>query len=368
MMKKSFILILCGLFIYSACQSGAEEEKERIVAVKAFTIEPDSIAAYLEISGNLEAVNDALVISQVSEKMNRILQPVGSRVRKGEIIANLENQIWEESLKQASASLESIKARHDQIRMDYERYQRLYEEKAVSQQQWEKIRSSWQEAEASLAQLNAAYQQARVQFENSYIKAPFDGVVGSLFFDVGQMVPIGQPVAKIINTNLMKAKLNIPDINIRDLKTGQTVIANFPSLPGRSFTGVLQSADPAIDPLSRTVEIEVIYQNKNDLLKSGMYGQFLIELEKKTGVVVLPDNAVISRTAVEIDRNTGELITSKKHFVFLINNDSAHEVTVETGIYSYGRTEIVSGIKPGDQVIIVGQRIVKDGQKVKIVN
>ena len=367
-MNKLLILACTAALMLAACKSSGEEEAERVVSIKTFTITPDSIASYLEISGNLEAVNDALVISQVSEKLDRILKPAGKQVKKGEIIAVLENTIWEESLKQAGASLESIKARHEQVRMDYERYQRLYEEKAVSQQQWEKIRSSWQETEASLAQISAAYQQARVQFENTYIKAPFDGVVGSLFFDIGQMVPVGQPVAKIINTNLMKAKLNIPDMYIRQLMIGQNVIADFPSVPGGSFTGVLQSLDPAIDPLSRTVEIEVTYQNTDDLLKSGMYGRFRIELEKKTGVVVLPENAVISRTSVAIDTTTGELITSKKSFVFVVNSETAREVQVETGIESNGRIEITDGVTPGDRIIVVGQRIVKNGQKVRIVD
>jgi len=367
-MKRVFIAMIGSFILLNACQTDAEEEVERTVPVKIFTPGPDSIASYLEISGNLEAVNDALVISQVSEKMDRIIKPVGSRVKKGDIIAVLDNQIWDESLKQAHASLESITARHEQVKMDYERYQRLYEEKAVSQQQWEKIRTSWQEAEATLAQLNAAYQQARVQFENTYIKAPFDGVVGSLFYDVGQMIPLGQPVAKIINTNLMKARLNIPDNHIRQIDVGQTVIARFPSLPEKSFSGILESADPAIDPLSRTVEVEVNYQNQDGLLKSGMYGQFLIELDRKTGVIVLPENAVISRTAVNIDRKTGELKTSKKYFVFIVNSDSAREVAVEPGIESYGRLEIISGLSFGDQVIVMGQRIVKDGQRVAIVN
>ncbi len=367
-MKIVLIAMIGSLLLLNACQTDAEEAIERTVPVKIFTPEPDSIASYLEISGNLEAVNDALVISKVSEKMDQIIKPVGSRVKKGDIIAVLENQIWDESLKQAHASLESIKARHEQVKMDYDRYKRLYEEKAVSQQQWEKIRTSWQEAEATLAQLNAAYQQARVQFENTYIKAPFDGVVGSLFYDVGQMIPIGQPVAKIINTNLMKARLNIPDIHIRKIEIGQTVIARFPSLPEKSFSGIVASADPAIDPLSRTVEIEVNYQNQDGLLKSGMYGQFLIELERRTAVTVLPENAVISRTAVDIDRTTGELKTSKKYFAFIVNSDSAREIEVLPGIESYGRLEIISGISFGDQVIVMGQRIVKDGQKVRIVN
>jgi RND family efflux transporter MFP subunit len=360
-------ILIIALYVLTACQQNDENNIEKPVPVKIFDVRPDALANYLEIGGNLEAQNDALIFCQVSDEMKKIYKPVGSQIKKGEIIAELENQIWKETLNQAEASLNSITARHEQVKSDYERYGRLFEERAISQQQWEKIRSAMQETEATMAQLKAAYQQANEQYLNTYIKAPFDGVVGSLYFDVGQMVTMGRPVAKIVNTDLMKARLNIPDIHINKLHLGQKVIATFPAVPDKEFIGIINQADPAIDPLSRTVEVEVIFQNKEQNLISGLYGLFKLELVQKTDILIIPEHAMIRRTQLEIDKRTGETSTRQQYFVFVVQNDTARQVEVIPGLESEQRVEIASGLESGDQVIIVGQKIVKDGRWVKII-
>jgi membrane fusion protein, multidrug efflux system len=367
-MKTCFrsILIISFLFL-AACEQNADDTIEKPVPVKVFNVKPDTLANYLEISGNLEAQNDALVFCQVSEEIKKIYKPVGSYVKKGETIAELENQIWKETLNQAQASLNSITARHEQVKSDYERYGRLYEERAISQQQWEKIRSSMQETEATMAQLKAAYEQAYEQYLNTYIKAPFDGIVGSLYFDVGQMASIGQPVAKIVSTYLMKARLNVPDIHITKLRLGQKVIATFPAVPDKEFVGVINQADPAIDPLSRTVEVEVIFQNKEQNLISGLFGLFKLELIQKNDVLIIPEHAIIRRTQLEIDKQTGETSTRQQYFVFVVQNDTARQIEVIPGLESDQRIEISSGLESGDQLIIVGQKIVKEGRWVTII-
>jgi membrane fusion protein (multidrug efflux system) len=367
-MKKfaKSLIILLSLFLIT-CQQNEKNNVEKAIPVKVFAVHPDSLSTYLEISGNLEAQNDALIYSQVSEELKRIHKRVGTYVQKGEIIAELENQIWKETLNQAQASLNSITARHAQVKSDYERYKRLYEERAISQQQWEKIRSSMQETDATLAQLNAAYQQAHEQYLKTYIKAPFDGIVGSLYFDVGQMIAAGQPVAKIVNTDLMKARLNIPDIHINKLHLGQNVVAAFPALPGKQFTGIINQADPAIDQMSRTVEVEVMFQNRNNELISGLFGLFKLELIRKENVLVIPEHAIIRRTQLEINRDTGETSTQQQYFVFVVQKDTAQQVEVIPGLESEQRMEIVSGLNSGDQVIILGQKIVKDGRWVTII-
>jgi membrane fusion protein (multidrug efflux system) len=367
-MKTHIIWILLFSLIFISCQENEEDSVEKPVPVKVFKVAPDTLANYLEISGNLEAQNDALIFCQVSDEVKKIYKPVGSSVKKGETIAELENQIWKETLNQAQASLNSITARHEQVKSDYERYGRLYQERAISQQQWEKIRSSMQETEATMAQLKAAYQQANEQYLNTYIKAPFDGIVGSLYFDVGQMVAMGQPVAKIVNTDLMKARLNIPDIHINKLHIGQKVIATFPAIPDKKFTGIIHQADPAIDPLSRTVEVEVIFQNEQNDLISGLFGLFMLELIQKNDILIIPEYAMIRRTQLEINNRTGETSTRQQFFVFVVEKDTARQVEVVPGLESDQRVEIVSGLNSGDQVIIVGQKIVKDGRWVAIIN
>lgn len=366
-MKDIGNIILISILLLLSCSKEKEETVETIVPVRVFTVRPDSISSFLEITGNLEAVNDAVVVSRISEKLNKIVKNVGSVVKKNETIALMENQIWRESLNQAEASLRSIEARHQQVKQDYERYKRLFDEKAVSQQQWERIRSSMQEADASLAQLQAAYSQARERFEETYIKAPFDGTVGSFYFDEGDMIQMGQSVAKIVNTNLMKAKLNIPDLYINKLSEQQSIYAKFPALSNLQFEGRVNRIDPAIDPLSRTIEVETIFNNKDNILKSGMYGLFQIEIEKQQNTFVLPDNAVLHHTEVKINPATGSTYTEKNHYVYVVNSDTAAQVPVKIGIESENYFEIIEGLDEGDNVIIVGQRVVKPGQKVTII-
>lgn len=364
---KNILKIILSIFLLAGCQNSENETAEKPVPVKVYQVKPDNISSYLEITGSLEARDDAIIYSQVSEEMKQILKPVGSPVNAGETIAILKNNLWQEALKQARASLESIEARHSQVKSDYDRYQRLYDEKAISQQQWEKIRSAMQETEASLAQVRAAYQQANEQFLKTYIQAPFAGIVGSLYFDEGQMIAMGQPVAKIINTRLMKARLNIPDIHIQKLHIGQNVEAVFPVWPDMIFTGSIRQIDPAIDPFSRTVEAEVIFENKDNRLQSGLYGQFKLELESKNNVVIIPENSLMRRTQVEINPETGETSTVKQYFVFVVNSDTARQVEVSPGLESDGRVEVTSGLTENDQVIIVGQKIVKNGRLVTII-
>jgi membrane fusion protein (multidrug efflux system) len=367
MFKYIIPIIITGLLLFSACQKSQENNVVKVVPVQVMKLSPDSISSFLEITGNLRAGNDAYVFSTITEKLVRIIRNVGARVKKDEIIAEFDNKIWKEALNQAQAALESMQARQEQIKQDYVRYERLYKEDAVSQQQWEKIRSSMQEADANIAQLEAQYAQAKQKFDDTYIRAPFDGVVGSLLYDVGETVPMGQPVAKIINTNLMKAKLNIPDIHMNKIHPEQAVYADFPALPDKHFKGIINRIDPAIDPVSRTIEVEAIFENQNNELKSGMYGLFHIEIGKSINSIVIPDNAVINRTEVKVNNETGATYTEIRHYVFIAQNDSAKMVEVHTGLASGDKIEISHGLQFGEDVIIVGQKIVKDGQKVDII-
>ena len=367
MPRKLISLFILGFLFFIACQKSQQNTAERVVPVQVLKLSPDSISSFLEITGNLRAGNDAYVFSTITEKLVRIVRDVGAKVKKDEIIAELDNKIWKEGLNQARAVLESMQARQEQIKQDYERYERLYKQKAVSQQQWEKIQSSLQEANANIAQLEAQYAQAKQKYDDTYIKAPFDGVVGSLLYDVGETVPMGQPVAKIINTNLMKAKLNIPDIHMNKIQPEQAVYADFPASPDKHFKGIINRIDPAIDPVSRTIEVEAIFENQNNDLKSGMYGLFHIEIGKSKNTIVIPDNALINRTEVKVNNETGATYTEIRHYVFVAQDDSARMVEVQTGLASGDKIEINQGVQFGEDVIIVGQKIVKDGQKVDII-
>ncbi|NOX89058.1 MAG: efflux RND transporter periplasmic adaptor subunit [Calditrichaeota bacterium] len=365
---KRFAVISLGLLLWLVgCKSNTEKNPEKIVPVTVLKVKPDSIATFTEITGNLKAERDALVISQTSERLLEILKPVGSRVKINEVIARLDNRLLQQGKNQAEAALKSARARYESVKQDYQRYQRLFKEKAISDQQWEQVKTGMREAEAAVEQMEAAYAQARERYENSFIKAPFSGIVGSIYFDVGQMIPAGQPVAKIINPEFMKARLYVPDVYYNQLKINQDVIGVFPVLPEKQFKGKIVKIDPAIDPQSRTVTTEVIFENKQNSLTSGMYGLFKIKLSEKTNTIVIPDNALLTRTEVKIDPKTGKTVAQKQKYVFIVVDDRAQKIAVDTGLTSGDRVEITKGLRRGDLVVIVGQNTVKDGQKVRVI-
>ena len=368
-MKKALgLLLIGGLILLLSCSKGEEKGKEIVVSVKTFTLQPDSISAFLEITGGLEAGHDALVYSTIAEELVEIRKQVGSWVQKDEIIAVQDNDLWKEILKQAEAGLASAQARFDQARNDYQRFERLYREKAISQQQWEQVKAAYQDAESGLRRAKAAYLQSKEQYENTFIRAPFSGVVGTFNFEVGEMIPAGQPVARIVNNRIVKAELYVPDIHMGRLKIGQTVLGIFPNYPRRRFYGRVTRIDPTIDPLSRTFRVMVSFENNEGTLKSGMFGRFYITTEFHPEALVVPDNAVITRTELKVDPQTGETYTVPRKFVFVVEDSTARLRPVKTGIESRGRVEIVEGLQVGDEVIVVGQKVVKDGQKVRVIS
>ena len=369
MVKRVVLLfLLAALFVVTSCKSNKKENAVKSIPVRVLTVRPDSISTYVEVTGNLEAGQDALVLSKTSERLVEILKPAGSSVRENDVIARLNNNLLKQAKLQAEAGLKSARARYQNVKSDFERYQRLYQSKAISDQQWQKMKSAMQEAEAGLQQMEAAYAQAEERYEDSFIKAPFSGIVGSIYFDPGQMVGMGQPVAKIINPKLMKAKLYIPDLYLREIKLDQVVQASFPVIKGRVFKGRIVRIDPAIDPMSRTILAEVTFGNQDRALTSGLYGLFKIKTHERKHTIVIPDNAILSRTEVKVNKQTGETYSIKKNFVFVVQADSARLVQVQKGL-SYGdRVEITKGLQIGDNVIIVGQFSLKEGEKVVIRN
>ncbi|WP_456408752.1 efflux RND transporter periplasmic adaptor subunit [Caldithrix abyssi] len=365
-MQKIIIWLMFFAFLI-ACQKKTERVVERAVPVSVLVIKPDSIRTFIEITGSLQASNDALVYSRLSEEVKEIVKPVGSKVRKGAVIVRLDDSMVLQAKKQAEAALASARARYQKVKQDFERYQRLYKQQAISQQQWQQMQAAMQEAEAALRQMEANLAQVSEQFEHSLIKAPFDGLVGSVYFDVGQMAAAGQPVVKIINPDLMKAKLYIPDSYYHRLKVGQKVYAHFPAQAGKEFTGQIIRIDRAIDPTSRTVAVEAIFPNEHGLLTSGLYGLFKIELQVRRRTVVVPDNAILSQTSVRVDPQTGKPTAHRKYYAFVVKQGRAAQTEVRTNLSVGDRIEVVQGLSFGDSLIVVGQRMIKDGQKTKVV-
>ena len=368
MNRHLIILLLFVIFFITSCKKEEEIQEEKSIPVNVYKVQPDRISSYITLTGSISGENDAIVYSKISEKIDKIFVKPGQRVSNNEVLAVQYNALLEQSVELAKAAVKTAQAQYELVSQDFGRMGELYKQKAVSPQQYDQAETQKKTAEAGLEQAKLQLEQANENYQNSFIKAPFSGVVGAVFFEVNQMVPAGQPVVQIVSPDAMKSKLQLSSKDISAVSAGQSVLIKFPSIPGKIYNGKVININHAVNKLSNLLEIEVHLINPDKRVKSGIFGEFLIETKTNKGTIVLPENSLMQRTEIIVNKKTGIQKTMKKHFVFAVENGLAKLKEVKTGINSDGRIEILKGLKNSDTVIVVGQNVVRDGQKVKIVD
>ncbi len=374
-MKHKFFIAMfmavCVLFMLPGCRRSPEQEvqaqkTETTVPVMVYVTKPMTISRHLKLTGGLEAENEAMVLSKSSEKIDKMLVKIGDAVTVDQVLMLQSNQILQQGIAQAEAALRAANAQYDQAQRDYARIQQLYQEKISSKQQFDQAQTLLKATKSSVEQAAASVKLTREQYENSVVKAPIAGTVAMIFYEEGQIVPVGEPVIKITNTNAVKAKLYVPEIDLAAIERGQQVVATFPAFPDLEFVGTITRLDEAVDPQKRALGIEVRIDNSHPLLRSGLFGQFLIETERRENAITLTDTAVMTQTEMRLDPQ-GKQISFTTYYVYVVENERVQKRVVTPGIYAEGQIEITSGLSAGEAVIVVGQNIVKEGDLVKIV-
>ncbi len=365
---KTLMVVLIGISVLSSCWKKESEQPQEALPVKVFVVKSDSLTRYISLTAGLEGLRETRLLAQMPGKLDRVQVTVGQAVQADAILGNIENRLQKQQVQQARAALEMAQSALELAEKDYQRIQQLASGKAVTPQQLEQARSRYQQAHAQVQQARAALELAREQLRNSMFIAPFDGVVASIFVDEGSFVPMGQPVFRLVATHALKANLSISEKYWRDVHARQRVEGIFPDIPDTVFIGRILWKETAIDPLSRTFDARVIFNNADGRLRSGMFGRFRIAVERVTKMPVVPDNAISSRTEVAINPQTGESQYLQKHYVFVVKQGVARRVPVQIALESDSRVAIARGLQPGDSLIVVGQKLVKDGQPVRVVN
>ncbi|MBN1577856.1 MAG: efflux RND transporter periplasmic adaptor subunit [Chitinispirillaceae bacterium] len=369
MNKKSVIMGIAGaaaLSLVAGCKPPQRPKVQRIVPVELYIARPDSLSSFITLTGGIEAQHDAIVYSKMAERLISLRVKPGDRVKTGKTLAVQYNESALQGKTVAAASLKSAEIQLQARKDDFTRMDNLFTKKAVTTQQLDAARAQFEIAQAFYEQATAALEQATVQYENTILRAPFVGQVATVYFDLNEMVPAGQPVIKIVNADNVKAKLNVPSVDIARIAEGKNVTASFPSLPDTEFTGKVYRMDEAIDPATRTLAVEVRISNAGNLLKSGMFGEFKIETARHTGTVVVGELTVMTRTEIATDE-LGIQTERPEYYVFCAKNGKAEKRIVIPGIVSGGLTELSGGIRFGDSVIVVGQNIIKEGDSIKII-
>ncbi len=366
--RLSVLLIIFFIaFSQSNCsrQKSDAKNEETAVPVQVATARIGSVEQSLTYDGDVKAEFEVKVFSKIPDRIVKFYVDEGDRVRKGEPIAEIYAATIKQAVKQAQAALAAARAQEANIRLEYQRAKRLFEEKAMSQQQFDAIKTQYEAVKAQAEQAEAALATAKSQLAEAVVKAPIGGIIGKRFYEEGDMAAPTLPLVTIVKVKRVKVVFNATEKDLGKLAVGQQARITVKSYPDEVFVGKVTKISPILDPMTRMAEVEVLVANSAKKLKPGMYANVEIITGVIKDVVVVPRMAAIENTSLV--KQNGKDVVVKNYYVFVVNDDKAEQRKLDVKYVNHINLAVTSGIQAGEKLVVLGQKKLRDGLPVTIV-
>lgn len=361
------IILLTAPVLVSGCgekvEPGSTEVRRKVLTgVRVDTVEPASVKLYLEAAGTVKARTKSSVASKAMGTVTAVLADEGDRVRAGDVLLTIEEKDIAEKIKaaeaariEASKALEAAGAQSELASLTYERYKKLFEEKAVSAQEFDRVRIQKKTAElehervrAMLERAQAGVAEARVYSGYASVKSPVTGLVTSKKIEVGSMASPGMVLMTIEDASSFTVDVYAAEPYLDKLRPGlQVEVAS--GSDGVKASGKVSEVVSSVDPATRTFLVKIALEGKN--LRSGLFVRTRIPVGEKI-LLRLPAGAVVSKGQL-----TGVYTVDAKGVVTY--------TLVRTGARHNDMVEILSGLQPGTSVIVEGASRAFDGAIIK---
>lgn len=332
-----FLFIACGESEGSDVK--AEKEEGTIVYVKTMQVKSEEFVEYISLLGVAKADMHALLSSTEGGRIEKIYKDKGSFVKKGDVIAETDNDVL-------LANLEANKAMYEKAEVNFLRQEKIFNEKVSSEIQF--LNSKY---ERDVAKAN--YELSKARYEQSFIKAPFSGIVDQKFAEVGEIVLAASPIVSLVSMNQIKIEVGVPENYIGLIKKGGNARVSFRDIGDLVYDAKITYVGNTISTSNRTFPIEIMLHNQDNKIKPELSANVFIEKLSYDSAIKIPQE-VISKTDLG-------------YVVFVENNNTAYmrEIDIISRFDNYAA--ISSGLEDGDNLIVVGYQNLVDGEKVKVV-
>ena len=296
-----FLFILLGTVGMAGCAgaNGSDTEEadssapaRRVVRVETIEVQPTSFEDVVEVTGTVEADNDATLSAQTAGTVTSLVER-GRVVRAGQTVAQLDAGISRAAVQQAEASVQAAQAQLDLAQDNFDRQQPLYRDSIISAIEFENARAQLNQARAGLGQSQAVLAQAREQFGNTRVVAPFTGSIEELYVERGEQVMPGAQIARIVSTDRVKITAGVPERYAGDIRLGTPVRVSFQAYGGEPRTGRITFIGSTVNPSNRTFPVEVELSNPERRFKPQMVAGLFIPRQQLSEVLVVPLNALV---------------------------------------------------------------------------
>ena len=334
-MKRVFIYSLAALMLIGCGKKTTTTtvEEERVEQVRTTVLHYQEIQREISLSTNLQGYLTLNVAPSVTGKIEHIYCEVGDRKTKGQDLVRMDQTQYK-----------TTKITLGNLEVEKNRVENLLRSGSATQQQYDQI----------LTQYNSTKEQLEFLQANTYVKAPFSGVISAKNYEDGELYS-GQPILVLTQLDKLKALVAVPETYFPRFKEGMKLQLTSEIYPEKVFTATVEVVYPTIDATTHTFQVKIVVPNGQHLLRPGMYVTTTIGLGKAK-VLVAPYQAV------------EKLVGANDRYVFINDNGRAKRVAVELGQRFDQNIEIIAPeIVEGVELVTVGQHKLVDGVKINVV-
>ncbi len=313
------------------------EGRSAAVPVEVASIERRSVSSFLETNGSLEAENDVEIVARTQGPIVELSAEEGMRLKKGDVMLRIDETELRAQVEIAKVALKDATRAH-------ERATAARESEIISQEVYD----------AALAQLETAQAQlmgAEILYEYTEVTAPFDGIVVDRLVKLAQNVTANQALFRFSEFDPLLCKIQVPEKELSRLRKGQTAYLNVEAWPDQRFEAHVLRISPVVDATTGTIRV-TLQVHARGKLSPGMFASVFLVTDTHDDAVVMPKRALS--------------VESLSDTVFVAENGQAVRRDIELGYEETDIVEVISGLRPGERVIVVGQDGLTDGTPVQI--
>jgi len=398
------VVVVGSISIFS--KSKTVEVKQDVKNVKTQKVTTGTISTNIEYASNLKPEKEVIVLPKAGGKVATVDVNVGDKVSVGQTLFTLETTDYVAQLEQSQAGLSAASAnlertsdsgfaqqllqaeqalgklqiQYNTVKDSYDRTQTLYSAEAVSKKELDDAKAQYdaitidlknaednlnllksksgpqatKAAEAAVEQAQAGVDAVQNQINNATITAPIAGVVSEKAVEVGQFASGQAGSVTVIDYSNLTAEINVPDKMLAQIAVGQSVQVDINALPDKKIVGVIDNISPSTSSKNNFYVVKVKIDNSNDDIKSGMFAKISLSAEKKSNILMVPNETIKMENGV--------------NYLYTVDNGQVKKISIETGISNEKFTEVTSSIEEGLDVITEGQNLLSDGEKVNFVD
>jgi membrane fusion protein, multidrug efflux system len=336
------------------------QETEKLAVPAVAVVQPGAEPAQdeLVLPAQLQAYVESSIYSRTNGYLLRWYKDIGSHVKKGELLAEIDTPEVDQELSQSKAARQQILAQMELAKTSAERWMNLRKTDSVSQQEADQQTSAYTQAQANLAAADANVRRLEQLESFKHIYAPFAGVITRRNTDVGMLITAGsagqtKELFDLAQFDPLRVYVSVPQTAATSIRRRMPAYIVLNEYPGQRFTGTVARTSDAIDPATRTMLTEIDVPNHDGRLLPGAYAQLHFAVPMQTTRISVPVNTLLFRPEGPQVAVVGV-------------GDKVHLTTVSIGRDFGNKVEILGGLHASDRVVVNPADSLEDGQQVRV--